>query len=96
MSPYNLEVYISMVRFRKFISLFLILITIATMAIGGSALLSVSAAGTGTGLAEHALNAYYSGWSYVYGAASVGAVDCSGLIYVFRFRQQMRYDGFIL
>ena len=72
-----------MVRFRKFISLFLILITLATMAIGGSALLSVSAAGTGTGLAEHALNAYYSGWSYVYGAASVGAVDCSGLIYMY-------------
>lgn len=72
-----------MVRFRKFISLFLILITIATMAIGGNALFSVSAAGTGTGLAEHALNAYYSGWSYVYGAASVGAVDCSGLIYMY-------------
>ncbi len=72
-----------MVRFRKFISLLLILITIATMAIGGNAILNASAAGTGTGLAEHALNAYYSGWSYVYGGASAGAVDCSGLIYMY-------------
>lgn len=72
-----------MVRFRKLISLFLILITVATMAIGSNALLNVSAAGTGSGLAEHALNAYYSGWSYVYGGASAGAVDCSGLIYMY-------------
>lgn len=42
---------------------------------------SSSASGTGTGLAEWCLNAYYSGWSYVYGGSSPGAVDCSGLIY---------------
>ncbi len=42
---------------------------------------SSSASGTGAGLAEWALNAYYSGWSYVYGGATPGAVDCSGLIY---------------
>ena len=42
---------------------------------------SSSASGTGVGLAEWSLNAYYSGWSYVYGGASAGAVDCSGLIY---------------
>lgn len=36
---------------------------------------------TGAGLAEYALNAYYSHWSYVYGGAEPGAVDCSGLIY---------------
>ena len=39
------------------------------------------ASGTGAGLAEWALNAYYSGWSYVYGGATPGTVDCSGLIY---------------
>ncbi len=72
-----------MVRFRKLISLLLILITVATMAIGSNAMLNVSAAGTGIGLAEHALNAYYSGWSYVYGGCSAGAVDCSGLIYMY-------------
>jgi len=42
---------------------------------------SSSASGTGAGLAEWSLNAYYSGWSYVYGGATPGAVDCSGLIY---------------
>lgn len=72
-----------MFRFKKLISLCLILIAIATMAIGSSSLLNVSAAGTGIGLAEHALNAYYSGWSYVYGGCSAGAVDCSGLIYMY-------------
>lgn len=43
--------------------------------------ISSSASGTGVGLAEWCLNAYNSGWSYVYGGASPGAVDCSGLIY---------------
>lgn len=43
--------------------------------------LSSGAASTGAGLAEYALNAYYEGWSYVWGGASPGAVDCSGLIY---------------
>ncbi|MDO4748959.1 MAG: NlpC/P60 family protein, partial [Eubacteriales bacterium] len=42
---------------------------------------SSSASGTGAGLAEWALNAYNSKWSYVYGGATPGAVDCSGLIY---------------
>lgn len=46
---------------------------------GGST--TAHASGTGAGLAEWALNAYYSGWSYVYGGASPGTVDCSGLIY---------------
>lgn len=48
-------------------------------AVGGST--TAHASGTGAGLAEWALNAYYSGWSYVYGGATPGAVDCSGLIY---------------
>ena len=42
---------------------------------------SAGAKGTGAGLAEWALNAYNSGWSYVYGGSTPGAVDCSGLIY---------------
>ena len=43
--------------------------------------ISSSASGTGTGLAEWALNAYYSNWRYVYGGCTPGTVDCSGLIY---------------
>jgi peptidoglycan hydrolase-like protein with peptidoglycan-binding domain len=42
---------------------------------------SASASGTGAGLADWAMNAYNSKWKYVYGGASAGAVDCSGLIY---------------
>lgn len=69
-------------RIKKIISLLLIISLLAAMTLTGG-MLSASAAGTGIGLAEHALNAYYSGWSYVYGAASYGAVDCSGLIYLY-------------
>ncbi|MDR1563870.1 MAG: peptidoglycan-binding protein [Oscillospiraceae bacterium] len=35
---------------------------------------------TGIGLAQWALRAYNEKWRYVYGSASVGAVDCSGLV----------------
>lgn len=81
--PYFRRLFHTMNRLRKVISLLLILIIMVTVTIVGGALTSTSAVGTGTGLAEHALNAYYSGWSYVYGGASVGAVDCSGLIYMY-------------
>lgn len=70
-------------RLRKFISLILIITVMATITLVGGTLLTPAAAGTGVGLSEHVLNAYYSGWSYVYGAMSVGAVDCSGLIYMY-------------
>ncbi len=69
-------------RIKKIISLLLIITVLAAMTVTGG-MFSASAAGTGIGLCEHALNAYYSGWSYVYGAASFGAVDCSGLIYLY-------------
>lgn len=36
---------------------------------------------TGDGLAAYAMTAYNEGWKYVWGGASYGAVDCSGLIY---------------
>lgn len=67
---------------RKVLSLILLAAVLVSGLCFGAAS-SVSAAGTGAGLAEHALNAYYEGWSYVYGAASYGAVDCSGLIYMY-------------
>ncbi len=69
-------------RFRKVLSL-LLLITVMVSGLCFAGTSSFSAAGTGAGLAEHALNAYYEGWSYVYGAMSYGAVDCSGLIYMY-------------
>ena len=70
-------------RIRKVLSLLLILLVMFSVTAFGGATTSVTAAGTGAGLAEHALNAYYEGWSYVYGAMSYGAVDCSGLIYLY-------------
>lgn len=64
-----------------------ILVTIATASI-----VSSSAQGSGTGLAAWALNAYYSGWSYVYGGCTPGAVDCSGLIYSYTYNERCGDD----
>ena len=64
---------------KKILTVSLALIILASVCLAGT--ISPSASGTGAGLAEWALNAYYSHWSYVYGGASPGAVDCSGLIY---------------
>ncbi|MGN1050743.1 MAG: NlpC/P60 family protein, partial [Acutalibacteraceae bacterium] len=63
---------------KKLISVTVSFSIIITLVLSG---FSASASGTGAGLAEWALNAYYSHWSYVWGGASPGAVDCSGLIY---------------
>ncbi len=65
--------------FKKVLSLTIIVALLAGICVMST--ISSAASGTGTGLAEWALNAYNSGWSYVYGGASPGAVDCSGLIY---------------
>ncbi|MBQ3416833.1 MAG: peptidoglycan-binding protein [Ruminococcus sp.] len=66
-------------KVKKIISVLLVVVLIAGVCVIGT--ISSGASGTGTGLAEWALNAYYSKWSYVYGGATPGAVDCSGLIY---------------
>ena len=68
-----------MKKFKKIISIVMIAAVIASIVVVGT--VSSSASGTGVGLAEWALNAYYSKWSYVYGGAPPGTVDCSGLIY---------------
>jgi len=68
-----------MKKFKKIISIIMIAALIASVAVVST--LNAGAAATGAGLAEWALNAYYSGWTYVWGGASPGAVDCSGLIY---------------
>lgn len=51
-----------------------------------------AATATGVGLSEHCLTAYYEGWSYVYGAMSYGAVDCSGLIMLYNGVGGIRTD----
>ena len=66
-------------KFKKIISIIMVAAVIASVCVAGT--ISSSASGTGVGLAEWALNAYYSNWSYVYGGSTPGAVDCSGLIY---------------
>lgn len=68
-----------MKKFKKIISIIMVAAVIASVVVVGT--VSSSASGTGVGLAEWALNAYYSNWSYVYGGSTPGAVDCSGLIY---------------
>lgn len=69
-----------MKRIKRLTAMLMSILILSSVFVFGSTL-SASAKGTGTGLAEWALNAYYSGWSYVYGGATPGAVDCSGLIY---------------
>ena len=68
-------------HFKKVLSVALAAVILASLCVGAS--FSSHASGTGAGLAEWALNAYYEGWSYVYGAATPGTVDCSGLIYTY-------------
>ncbi len=69
---------------RKFVSVFAAAVLSAAVAL--SSPVSVYAeSSTGVGLSSHALKAYYENWQYVWGGASPGAVDCSGLI--------MSYNG---
>lgn len=69
-----------MQRIKKLTAIILSVLTLSSVCVFGSAF-SAGASGTGAGLAEWALNAYYEGWSYVYGGSTPGTVDCSGLIY---------------
>ncbi len=69
-----------MQRMKKLTAVILTILILSGICVFGASS-SASASGTGAGLAEYALNAYYSHWSYVYGGSTPGAVDCSGLIY---------------
>lgn len=66
-------------NFKRIFSFSLVLIILVSVCLVGFT--PAYASGTGAGLAEWALKAYNEGWSYVWGGASPGAVDCSGLIY---------------
>lgn len=65
--------------FKKILAVAIIVTMIAC--IFAMSTVSSSASGTGAGLTEWCLNAYYSKWNYVYGGSKPGTVDCSGLIY---------------
>lgn len=67
-------------RLKKLVAVILCILMISSICVFGSSV-TAGASGTGAGLAEWALNAYNSGWSYSWGGSSPGAVDCSGLIY---------------
>ncbi len=67
-------------RVKKLIAIALSAATVSGIAVTSTGI-TAGASGTGAGLAEYALNAYYEGWSYVWGGCSPGAVDCSGLIW---------------
>ena len=76
---------------------FIVIILIAAVIVSSSLVFSGgvgvdAATATGVGLSEHCLNAYYEGWSYIYGAMSYGAVDCSGLITLYNGVGGIRTD----
>ena len=60
-----------MQRIKKITAIILSILTLSSAGVFAS-IFSVGASGTGAGLAEWALNAYYSGWSYVYGGSTPG------------------------
>ena len=82
---------------RRCLSLVLASMLLASLLISGT--LNASADyKTGDGLAAYAMTAYNEGWSYVWGGASYGAVDCSGLIYSYvgggaRVTEDMLYSS---
>ena len=82
---------------RKCLSLVLAVMLLASLSLNGA--LRVSADNkTGDGLAAYAMTAYNEGWKYVWGGASYGAVDCSGLIYSYvgggaRVTEDMLYSS---
>lgn len=67
-------------KLRKCLSLVLVTMLLASISIRGAFTASADTQ-TGDGLAAYAMTAYNEGWQYVWGGASYGYVDCSGLIY---------------
>ena len=71
----------SIAKIKRIVSILMIVAILAGMCATGT--ITAHASSTGIGLANWALNAYYSSWAYVYGGTSPGAVDCSGLIWTY-------------
>ena len=81
----------------KCLSLTLVVMLMASLCLGASFSASANDK-TGAGLAEYAMTAYNEGWKYVWGGASYGEVDCSGLIYSYvgggaRVTEDMLYSS---
>ena len=68
-----------MTRMKRILTLIIVVAILSTTAIIGTT--TASASGSGAGLVNWAYRAYNENWQYVWGGASVGSVDCSGLIY---------------
>ena len=82
---------------RRCLSLVLAFMLLASISVSGTLYASADNK-TGDGLAAYAMRAYNEGWSYVWGGASPGAVDCSGLIYSYvcggaRVTEDMLYSS---
>lgn len=67
-------------KLHRCLSLVLVTMLLASISISGAFTASADTQ-TGDGLAAYAMTAYNEGWQYVWGGASYGYVDCSGLIY---------------
>lgn len=67
-------------KLHRCLSLVLVTMLLASISISGTFTASADTQ-TGDGLAAYAMTAYNEGWQYVWGGASYGYVDCSGLIY---------------
>lgn len=78
-------------RGKAVLSILLSIIMVSSVVTVGTVSMSAETS-TGVGLCAYALNAYNEGWPYVWGGASYGAVDCSGLIYSYNGVGGIRTD----
>lgn len=68
-----------MTKIKRILTLIICVAILASATVIGTS--TASASGSGAGLVSWAYRAYSEHWKYVWGGASVGSVDCSGLIY---------------
>ncbi len=68
-----------MCKIKRILTLLIAVSIITSVTVIGTT--TASASGSGAGLVNWAYRAYNEHWSYVWGGSTVGAVDCSGLIY---------------
>lgn len=80
-----------MTKIKRILTLIICVAILASATVIGTS--TASASGSGAGLVSWAYRAYNEHWKYVWGGASVGSVDCSGLIYSYAGGESNRiYD----